>query len=44
MQQSSRAIPRVGDSCPTGTYKSGDYCKPFKSTIDRGDTIGFALI
>lgn len=25
-------IPRVGDSCPTGTYKSGDYCKPIKSS------------
>ena len=25
-------IPRVGDSCPTGTYKSGDYCKPFPSS------------
>jgi hypothetical protein len=25
-------IPRQGDSCPTGTYRSGDYCKPFKST------------
>jgi hypothetical protein len=25
-------IPRQGDSCPTGTYKSGDYCKPFKSS------------
>ena len=24
-------IPRVGDSCPTGTYKSGDESKPFKS-------------
>jgi hypothetical protein len=23
-------IPRQGDSCPTGTYKSGDYCTPFK--------------
>jgi hypothetical protein len=32
-------IPRQGDSCPSGTYKSGDYCKPFKSTTDRGDTI-----
>jgi hypothetical protein len=21
-------IPRQGKSCPTGTYKSGDYCKP----------------
>jgi len=25
-------IPHQGDSCPTGTYKSGDYCKPFKSS------------
>jgi len=32
-------IPRQGDSCPTGTYKSGDYCKPFKSTVEKGDTI-----
>jgi len=29
-------IPRVGDSCPTGTYSSGDYCKPIKSST--GDT------
>jgi hypothetical protein len=36
---SQAPIPRVDDSCPTGTYKSGDYCKPFKSTIDKGDTI-----
>jgi hypothetical protein len=28
-------IPRVGNSCPTGTYKSGDYCKPFKSNSDQ---------
>ena len=28
-------IPRVGDSCPTGTYISGDYCKPFKSNDDQ---------
>ena len=27
-------IPRQGNSCPTGTYKSGDYCKPFKSSQD----------
>jgi hypothetical protein len=27
-------IPRQGNSCPTGTYKSGDYCKPFKSSED----------
>ena len=25
-------VPRQGNSCPTGTYKSGDYCKPFKSS------------
>jgi hypothetical protein len=29
-------IPRVGDSCPTGTYKSGDYCKSFKDSEDEG--------
>jgi hypothetical protein len=23
-------IPRQGNSCPTGTYKSGDYCITFK--------------
>jgi hypothetical protein len=28
-------IPRVGDSCLSGTYKSGDYCKPFKSSEDQ---------
>ena len=28
-------IPRQGNSCPTGTYKSGDYCKPFKSAEDQ---------
>ena len=28
-------IPRQGDSCPTGTYKSGDYCKPIKSDSDQ---------
>ena len=32
-------IPRVGDSCPSGTYKSGDYCKPFKSSSADGQTI-----
>lgn len=25
-------IPRVGESCPTGTYKSGDYCKRLSSS------------
>ena len=24
---------RVGDSCPTGTYRSGDYCKLVNSSI-----------
>jgi len=28
-------IPRQGDSCPTGTYRSGDYCKPFKSAENQ---------
>jgi hypothetical protein len=28
-------IPRQGEYCPTGTYKSGDYCKPFKSNSDQ---------
>jgi hypothetical protein len=28
-------IPRQGDDCPTGTYKSGDYCKPIKSSDDK---------
>jgi hypothetical protein len=28
-------IPRQGNSCPTGTYKSGDYCKPIKSSEDK---------
>jgi hypothetical protein len=28
-------IPRQGNSCPTGTYKSGDYCKRFKSSSEE---------
>ena len=28
-------IPRQGNSCPTGTYKSGDYCKSIKSSEDK---------
>jgi len=27
--------PKVGDTCPTGMYPSGDYCKSYSS---RGDT------
>lgn len=26
---------RVGNSCPTGTYRSGDYCTPIKSNPDQ---------
>jgi hypothetical protein len=29
-------IPRVGDSCPTGTYRSGDYCKPLSRSAEKG--------
>lgn len=29
-------VPKVGDSCPTGTYSSGDYCKTFGSAEKRG--------
>ena len=25
-------IARIGDSCPTGTYKSADYCKRISSS------------
>jgi hypothetical protein len=28
-------IPIQGSSCPTGTYKSGDYCIPFKLTSEK---------
>jgi hypothetical protein len=28
-------IPRQGNSCPTGTYKSGDYCKPVISSEEE---------
>ena len=39
MAPAQTPIPRQGDSCPTGTYKSGDYCKQFSSSEKRGDTI-----
>ena len=26
--------PRQGDSCPTSTYRSGEYCIPLNSTED----------
>jgi hypothetical protein len=32
-------IPRQGNSCPTGTYLSGDYCKPFKSSADQDEQV-----
>ena len=28
-------VSRLGHGCPNGTYKSGDYCKPFKSSEDQ---------
>jgi hypothetical protein len=28
-------IPSQGNSYPTGTYRSGDYCKPFKTSSDQ---------
>lgn len=28
-------IPQVDGDCPTGTYRSGDYCKPVKSNSDQ---------
>jgi hypothetical protein len=35
----SDVIPKVGSSCPTGMYASGDYCKAFKSTSEKGGKI-----
>ena len=32
-------IPKVGDSCPTGSYSSGDYCKSFKSSAESGTRV-----
>ena len=32
-------IQKVGGDCPTGTYSSGDYCKYFSSTSERGTRI-----
>jgi hypothetical protein len=32
-------IPRISDKCPTGTYKSGDYCTPFKSSSRKAEAI-----
>jgi hypothetical protein len=28
-------VPKVGNSCPGGTYRSGDYCMPNKSNPDQ---------
>jgi hypothetical protein len=32
-------IPRQGNSCPTDTYRSGDYCKPTASSVETGKTV-----
>jgi hypothetical protein len=35
---SQNPIPRQGNSCPTGTYKSGDYCdRQHLSLFQAGD-------
>jgi hypothetical protein len=31
-ETAQKPVPRVGDFCPTGTYKSGHYCKRFNSS------------
>lgn len=31
-------FPRAGDSCPVGTYSSGDYCNPSSRSVEDGDT------
>jgi hypothetical protein len=28
-------VPRTGNSCPSGTYRFGDYCKPTKPNSDQ---------
>lgn len=35
----NEVIPKVGDSCPTGSYASGDYCKAFKSNADSSTRV-----
>ena len=32
-------VPRVDGDCPTGTYRSGDYCKQSTSSQKRGENI-----
>jgi len=32
-------VPRVGDKCPNGTYRSGDYCKPYPSKEKKDQSI-----
>ena len=36
---SQNPVPRVDGNCPTGTYRSGDYCKQMHSSINRGENI-----
>ena len=38
-RHSPNPIPRIGDSCPISTYRSGDFCKPFASTVEKGVNI-----
>jgi len=32
-------VPRVGDKCPGGTFRSGDYCKPYASATGKDQAI-----
>ena len=32
-------VPQVDGDCPTGTYRSGDYCKQSASSQKRGENI-----
>lgn len=32
-------FPRAGDKCPGGTYRSGDYCKPYASATGKDQAV-----
>lgn len=39
MVTAQKPISRIENSCPTGTYRSGNYCKLFKSSSGNEQTI-----
>lgn len=39
MVTAQKPISRIENSCPTGTYSSGNYCKLFKSSSGNEQTI-----